>query len=186
MTEKQRQDAMAAVRTLLASLGEDTTREGLDQTPRRVVKFYEEFYESNKDFAFTTFEKEKYNQMVIVKDIPFFSLCEHHMAPFFGVAHIAYLPNKKGKICGISKLPRTLYKFANRLQNQERITTQVAEFLMEQLQPLGCAVVIEARHLCMEMRGAKTHNAVTITSERRGVYESEQGPLQEFLNFIKK
>lgn len=183
MTDEQRKDATMAMRAFLRAIGEDVDREGLQETPRRVVKFYDEFL-NPPEFNFTTFEKEKYNQMVIVKDIPFFSLCEHHMAPFFGMGHIAYLP-ANNRICGLSKLPRTLDMFARRLQNQERITTQVADFLMEKLKPLGCAVVLEARHLCMEMRGVKKHSATTVTSERRGVYEMDPDALQEFMNFIK-
>ena len=172
-----------AVKTLLKLMGEDVTREGLLDTPKRYVKFLKEFT-SPKDFNLTTFENEGSDRMIIVKDIPFFSLCEHHLAPFFGTAAIAYIPNDK--IVGLSKLPRTLDKFSRRPQNQERIGKQVAEYLMENLKPKGVAVMIEARHLCVEMRGVQKHNVHTITSEMKGVFLDDLNCRQEFLNLIKK
>lgn len=171
-----------AVKTLLKSIGEDTEREGLIDTPKRYVKFLKQFCKPEK-FKFTTFTNEGSDRMIIVKDIPFFSLCEHHLAPFFGTASIAYIPNEK--IVGLSKLPRTLDMFARRPQNQERIGKQVADFLMEKLKPQGVAVMIEARHLCVEMRGVEKHNVQTITSEMRGAFLNDMNCRQEFLTLIK-
>lgn len=178
MTEKK--DAVYAVETILEYVGE-TGREGLLETPNRYVKFLDEFLHPPK-FNFTTFAKDT-DEMVIVKDIPFYSLCEHHIAPFFGVAHVAYIPNDR--IVGISKIPRTVDMFANRLQNQERITSQVGEYLMEQLDAKGVAVVLSARHMCMEMRGVKKAGACTITSAMYGLFKDEINTRQEFLNLIK-
>lgn len=179
---KSQREAEAAVRTLINYFDDDPEREGLQETPRRFVKFLQEF--TNPDpFNFTVFEKENYDQMVIVQNIPFFSLCEHHLAPFHGVGHIAYIPN--GKICGLSKLPRALDHFARRFQNQERITTQIADFIEAALQPLGVAVVLEARHLCVEMRGVKKHNTWTTTSHLTGVFRSEIAVRNEFFSLIK-
>jgi GTP cyclohydrolase I len=174
---------IAAVQTLLKSIGQDTEREGLIDTPRRYVKFLKEFC-NPEPFKMTVFENEgSQNEMIIVSNIPFFSLCEHHLAPFFGTASIAYIPNDK--IVGLSKLPRTLDHFARRPQNQERITQQVAEYLMEQLNPKGVAVVLKARHLCVEMRGVKKHDCYTTTSSMKGVFYDELNTRQEFLNLIK-
>jgi GTP cyclohydrolase I len=172
-----------AVQTLLKSIGQDVTREGLIDTPKRYVKFLKEFC-TPEPFNMTTFENEgSTNEMIIVSNVPFFSLCEHHLAPFFGTAAIAYIPNDK--IVGLSKLPRTLDMFSRRPQNQERITQQVADYLMEQLQPKGVAVVIKARHLCVEMRGVKKHDTYTTTSSMKGVFYDELNTRQEFLNLIK-
>ena len=121
--------------------------------------------------------------MIVQTNIPFHSLCEHHIAPFFGEGHIAYIPNRR--IVGLSKLARTLETFSRRLQNQERITTQVAEFLWEQLDPIGVAVVLKAKHMCMEMRGVKKHNTYTITSKMMGVFKDDNKPRIEFLKLIK-
>lgn len=176
------EDCEHLIRMFLSGLGEDIQREGLKETPKRYVKFYDEFL-SPKKFEMTTFT-EKVDEMILVKDIPFYSLCEHHLAPFFGIAHIAYLPSK-GKICGISKIPRTLDMFARRLQNQERITNQVANFMMDALSPLGVGVCLEARHLCMEMRGIQKPGAITSTCALLGVFK--EGPARaEFLQLIKK
>lgn len=177
------EQAEKSIRDFLVSMGEDVDREGLRETPKRFVNFYKEFL-SPEDFKFTTFESEGYDQMIISKDIPFFSLCEHHLAPFFGTATIAYIPQNK-KIVGISKLPRTLHKFAQRLQNQERITRQVAEYIEKKLEPKGVAVYIKARHLCQEMRGVKSHGLETITSEMKGVFRDELSTRNEFLNLMK-
>lgn len=172
-----------AVQTLLKSIGQDVTREGLIDTPKRYVKFLKEFC-TPEPFNMTTFQNEgSTNEMIIVSNVPFFSLCEHHLAPFFGTAAIAYIPNDK--IVGLSKLPRTLDMFSRRPQNQERITQQVADYLMEQLQPKGVAVVIKARHLCVEMRGVKKHDTYTTTSSMKGVFYDELNTRQEFLNLIK-
>ena len=172
-----------AVKVLLKLMGEDVNREGIIDTPKRYVKFLKEFTAA-KDFNMTTFQNEGSDRMIIVKDIPFFSLCEHHLAPFFGTAAIAYIPNDK--IVGLSKLPRTLDKFSRRPQNQERIGKQIADYLMEQLQPQGVAVMIEARHLCVEMRGVQKHGVQTVTSEMRGSFKDDLNCRQEFLQLIKK
>jgi GTP cyclohydrolase IA len=166
-----------SVRALLAGF-DDPTREGLVDTPRRYVRFLEEFL-NPPEFSFTTFESEGYDQMIIQTDIPFYSLCEHHLAPFFGVGHIAYIP--KERIVGLSKLARTLDKFARRFQNQERITKQVAEFLEQQLEPVGVAVCLKAQHLCMAMRGVKKHDTWTITSELTGCFREDAASRAEFL-----
>lgn len=170
------------VRRLLQYFGEDTDREGLKDTPRRFVKFFDEFL-NPPEWNCTTFEGEGYDEMIVQTNIPFHSLCEHHIAPFFGEGHIAYIPNKR--IVGLSKLARTLETFSRRLQNQERITTQVAEFLWEQLDPIGVAVVLKAKHMCMEMRGVKKHNTYTTTSKMMGVFKEDNKPRIEFLKLIK-
>lgn len=181
MTE-QRHLAEESVQNLIEFIGEDSKREGLLETPKRYVKFLEEFT-SPDEFKFTTFTDADSNEMVIVRGIPFYSLCEHHLAPFFGTADIAYIPN--GKIVGISKLPRCLDWFARRPQNQERITKQVADKLMKELNPLGVAVVLTARHMCMEMRGIKKPGAETVTSAMEGVFKTQINARQEFLNLRK-
>lgn len=167
---------------ILELLGEDITREGLIETPKRYVKFMREFLQP-KEFNFTTFDAERTDEMIVQTNIPFYSLCEHHIAPFFGVASIAYIPNEK--IVGLSKLARTLDMYANRLQNQERITTQVAERLQNELNPLGVAVTLKAQHLCMNMRGVKKHDTWTTTSKMLGVFKEDQKARNEFLNLIQ-
>lgn len=182
MNDHIRKKMEEAAATLIMCCDTDSFREGLIETPMRYVKFLDEFL-NPPDFKFTTFANDGKDEMVIVQDIAFYSLCEHHLAPFFGVGHIAYIPNKK--IAGLSKIPRTLDMFARRLQNQERIAHQVAETLMEKLNPKGVAVVLKARHLCMEMRGIKKPGAQTTTSAMRGVFETDLNCRQEFLNLIK-
>lgn len=167
---------------ILKLLGEDPDREGLLETPKRYVKFMREFLEP-KEFNFTTFDAEGTDEMILQTNIPFYSLCEHHTAPFFGVAHVAYIPNDK--IVGLSKLARCVDLYANRFQNQERITTQVAERLMTELNPKGVAVSLKAQHLCMCMRGVKKHDTWTITNKLTGVFK--EGPARnEFLKSIGK
>lgn len=168
---------------ILKDLGEDINREGLLETPKRYVKFMKEFLEP-KDFNFTTFDAEGTDEMIFQTNIPFYSLCEHHTAPFFGVAHVAYIPNSK--IVGLSKLARTVDLYANRFQNQERITTQIAERLQEELNPKGVAVSLKAQHLCMCMRGVKKHDTWTITNKLIGLFKTELTVRQEFLNMINK
>lgn len=167
---------------LLEYFGEDCNREGLKETPKRYVNFLKEFL-NPPDWNCTTFNSEGYDEMIVQSNISFHSLCEHHLAPFFGEGFIAYIPNKR--IVGLSKLARTLETFSRRLQNQERITSQVAEFLEEELQPLGVAVVLKAKHLCMEMRGVKKHNTFTTTSKMTGVFKTDLNARQEFLKLIK-
>ena len=166
----------------LKYMGQNVSREGLQETPRRYVKFMTEFL-NPEPFNMTTFDAEGTDEMIIVKNIPFYSLCEHHLAPFFGTASIAYIPNDK--IVGLSKLPRTLDMFARRLQNQERITSQVAEYLQEQLNPKGVAVAIQAQHLCVAMRGIKKHDTHTVTSKMLGVFKTQLNTRNEFLTLIK-
>ena len=167
---------------ILSKLGEDISREGLIETPKRYIKFMREFLEP-KDFNFTTFDAEGTDEMIFQTNIPFYSLCEHHTAPFFGVAHVAYIPDKR--IVGLSKLARTVDLYANRFQNQERITTQIAERLQNELNPVGVAVSLKAQHLCMCMRGVKKHDTWTITSKMLGAFKDDEKARNEFLNLIK-
>ena len=146
-----------------------------------MLKFYQEFL-SPPEYNFTVFDSEGYDQMIVQKDIHFYSLCEHHLAPFFGTASVAYIPD--GKIVGLSKLARTVEYYARRLQNQERITNQVAQKLQETLLPLGVAVTLKATHLCMEMRGVKTHNTTTTTSKLTGAFKEVPEARAEYLEFI--
>lgn len=167
---------------ILKKLGEDTNREGLIETPKRYIKFMKEFLEP-KEFNFTTFDSEGTDEMILQTNIPFYSLCEHHTAPFFGVAHIAYIPN--GKIVGLSKIARTVDLYANRFQNQERITSQIADRLWNELNPLGVAVSLKAQHLCMCMRGVKKHDTWTVTNKLLGAFH-EGSCRSEFLSLINK
>ena len=171
----------SAIRSVLQAF-DDPDREGLKETPIRYIKFLTEFLNPPK-FEFTTFDAEGMDQMIVQTDIPFYSLCEHHLAPFFGVGHIAYIPN--GKIVGLSKLARTLDLYARRLQNQERITMLVADRLNEELQPKGVAVVLKAQHLCMSMRGIKKPNAQTTTSCLKGQFFDDLNCRNEFLSYIR-
>lgn len=170
------------VRRILQYIGEDTNREGLKETPKRYIKFLKEFC-TPPEFNFTVFDSEKMDEMIIQSNIPFHSLCEHHLLNFFGVGTIAYIPN--GKIVGLSKLARSLEYFSRGLQNQERITTQVAEYLQEKLKPEGVAVVLKARHSCMEIRGVKKHDTWTTTSKMLGVFKDDLNCRNEFLNLVK-
>jgi GTP cyclohydrolase I len=175
-------EELEAVKVLLKSMNENVDREGLAETPKRYIKFLKQFCNPD-EFNMTVFENEsKKSDMIIVSEIPFYSLCEHHLAPFFGTAAIAYVPNEK--IVGLSKIPRTLDHFSNRPQNQERITNQVSAYLMEKLKPKGVGVIIKARHLCVEMRGVKKPGCITTTSSMEGCF-NELNCRQEFLNLIK-
>ena len=181
-------DMQDIIRRLLAELGEDPAREGLVDTPGRVEKslrFLTSGYQADVDTVINNalFTVE-YNEMVIVRDIDFYSLCEHHMLPFFGKAHVAYVPN--GKVIGLSKIPRLVDVFSRRLQVQERLTSQIAECLMDRIQPLGVAVVMEATHLCKAMRGVEKQNSVTVTSAMRGLFHQDARTRQEFLKLIGK
>ncbi len=175
------------VKELLIQIGEDPEREGLMRTPLRVAKAYEfltKGYSENLDEIMNkAIFSEKYDEMVIVKDIDFYSLCEHHMLPFFGKAHVAYIPN--GKIIGLSKLPRLVDYFARRLQVQERLTQQIAETLNEYLHPDGVGVVIEAMHMCMMMRGVEKQNSIATTSAMIGSFKEDERTRAEFLTLIK-
>jgi len=175
------------VKEMLTLLGENPKREGLVRTPVRVAKslrYLTEGYQMDpKEILKNAIFREPYDEMVIVKDIELFSLCEHHMLPFYGKAHIAYIPN--GKIVGLSKIPRIVEVFSRRLQVQERLTTQIAECLMKALRPQGVAVVIEALHLCMSMRGVKKADAYTITSSMLGAFRKDARSRSEFLSLIR-
>ena len=161
---------------------DDPTREGLQETPKRYIKFLREFL-NPPEFNFTTFDAEGTDEMIVQKDIPFHSLCEHHLAPFFGVAHVAYIPN--GKIVGRSKLARTVELYSRNFQNQERVTTQIAERLMSELDARGVAVVLKAQHMCMSMRGVKKPNVPTITSKMMGLFKEDLNCRNEFMNLIQ-
>lgn len=170
-----------AIYDLLDALGENPQRDGLKDTPRRVADMYEELL-SAPELKYTTFDESKYKDIVLLKDIEFSSMCEHHLMPFFGVAHIAYIPN--GKIIGISKLARIVEKYAKRLQVQERMMEQIVEDIQKNLETEDVAVCIEAKHLCMVARGVKKVNAKTVTSKFTGVFE-EESKKNEFYNLLK-
>ena len=177
-----------AVELLLTELGEDPKREGLERTPERVcksLKFLTRGYESDIDAVLNdaTFSVD-YNEMVIVKDIDFYSLCEHHLLPFFGKCHVAYLP--RDRVVGLSKIPRLIEVFSRRLQVQERLTKQIAEIILEKLDPLGVGVVIEATHLCMLMRGVEKQNSFAVTSAMLGSFRSDARTRMEFLELLKQ
>ena len=170
-----------AVADLLRAIGEDPTREGLLETPRRLADLYEEIlagrYQDASEVLSVGFE-ENHQEMVVLRDVPFYSLCEHHLLPFHGVFHLGYIP--KGRVVGISKLARVVETFARRLQLQERLTSQIADALMEELQPAGVAVVGSAEHLCMTMRGVKKPGAKVVTSANRGAFRDNEATRLEF------
>ena len=176
----------AAVRELLIAIGEDPDREGLVETPNRVARMYEEIYaglEEDPRKHLKIFSEDNNDEMVIVRDIPLYSICEHHLIPFIGKAHIAYIPGN-GKVIGLSKLARIVNCFAKRPQLQERLTSQVADFLYENLEPQGVAVVVEAEHLCMTMRGARASGSQTRTSAMRGIMRSDARTRAEALSLL--
>lgn len=177
-----------AVRDILAAIGEDPLREGLQKTPARVARMYTELLQgyATDPLALVNdaiFEVQ-YDEMVIVRDIEFYSLCEHHMLPFLGRAHVAYIPN--GRVLGLSKIPRIVDMYARRLQVQERMTRQIADFLRDLLRPQGVAVVIEGMHLCAMMRGVKKHDARMVTSAMHGAFRSNLATREEFLQNIAR
>jgi GTP cyclohydrolase IA len=178
----------AAVRSILESVGEDPERDGLKNTPARVARMYEELLEGYHTDPIALingalFEVD-YDEMVVVKDIEYYSLCEHHLVPFYGVAHVAYIPH--GKVIGLSKLPRIVDMFARRLQVQERMTQQIADFVEKALHPQGVAVVVEGAHLCSMMRGVKKANARMVTSAVLGRFKSDARTRSEFFEHIRK
>jgi len=182
-------DPLAAdVADAISLLGEDVEREGLLRTPQRVadsLRFLTEgYHQSVEDVIGGAVFAEPYNEMVLVKDIEVYSLCEHHMLPFFGKAHVAYVPD--GKVVGLSKLPRIVDVFARRLQVQERLTTEIAEAIDEALRPLGVGVVIEAAHLCMMMRGIQKQNSRTVTSTMRGVFMTDDRTRAELMELLRR
>jgi len=176
------------IRQLLTDLGEDPSREGLLDTPKRVEKslrFLTHGYAADVDEVLNNaLFTVDYNEMVIVKDIDFYSLCEHHLLPFFGKCHVAYIP--QGRVLGLSKVPRLVEIFARRLQVQERLTSQIAETLREKIRPLGVGIVMEASHLCMSMRGVEKQNSVAVTSAMLGVFQHDARTRMEFLDLIKR
>ncbi|MBI3611328.1 MAG: GTP cyclohydrolase I FolE [Nitrospirae bacterium] len=186
--EEKTQQLQDVIEQLLLLVGEDPSRDGLIKTPERVAKMFrfltkgytQDVDEVLNDALFPI----KYDEMVIVKDIDFFSLCEHHLIPFFGKCHIAYLPDKK--VLGLSKLPRLVEVFSRRLQVQERLTQQIAETIQEKIKPQGVAVVMEAQHLCMMMRGVEKQNATAITSAMLGGFRTRRETREEFLELIKR
>ena len=176
-----------AVRDILEAIGEDPDREGLKDTPDRVARMYEEIFcgifQDPREHLKVTFPEESHEEMVIVKDIPFYSCCEHHLVPFFGKAHVVYIP-KGGRLTGLSKLARVVETIAKRPQLQERIAKETADIIMEELRPYRVMVVIEAEHMCMTMRGVKKPGSKTVTSAVRGVFAKDIATRTEAMNLI--
>ncbi|MBI3317953.1 MAG: GTP cyclohydrolase I FolE [Candidatus Omnitrophica bacterium] len=187
LLREERPEIQGLVRQLLSRLGEDPEREGLLRTPARVERTLQSLthgYQEDPEKLFTGARfVEQYDEMVLVKEIDFFSLCEHHLIPFFGKCHVAYIPD--GKILGLSKIPRLVEIFARRLQVQERLTCQIAETLNLHLKPKGVAVVIEAQHLCVMMRGVQKQNTKMVTSSMLGIFRTDPKTRTEFLSFIR-
>jgi len=181
-------EVQSAVRQILLAIGEDPDREGLKRTPERIARMYAELLSGYQMDPVTVVNDAlfnvKYDEMVIVRDIEFYSLCEHHMLPFMGRVHVAYIPD--GKVLGLSKIPRVVDLYAHRLQVQERMTRQIADFIRDLLHPQGVAVVVEALHLCMSMRGVQKHNARLTTSAMHGAFRANLATRQEFLDNISR
>ncbi|MBI5700735.1 GTP cyclohydrolase I FolE [Candidatus Saganbacteria bacterium] len=176
-----------AVKDILLAIGEDVNRSGIKDTPKRVAEMYEEVFSGLNDDPsknLTIFKQEQHEEMIIVKDIPFYSICEHHLIPFFGKAHVVYIP-KKGRVTGLSKLVKVVDGFAKRPQVQENLVSQIADTMMKKLDPHGVLVVIEAEHLCLSMRGVKKPGSMTVTSAVRGVFKSNATTRAEALSLIK-
>jgi len=177
-----------AIRKLIAEIGEDPDREGILKTPARVAKslrFLTSGYRKDLDKVLNgALYSVEYDEMVIVKDIEIFSMCEHHLLPFFGRCHVAYVP--KGKVIGLSKIPRIVDVFARRLQVQEHLTVEIAQTIMEKIKPQGVGVIVEARHLCMIMRGVEKQNSTAVTSHMLGVFRDNEGTRSEFLRLLKE
>lgn len=186
MSEVNRTQLEEAVRLILEAIGEDPNREGLLDTPKRVAKMYEEVFSGlNEDPEryFETIFSEDHEELVLVKDIPFYSMCEHHLVPFFGKAHVAYLP-QNGRITGLSKLARAVEAVSKRPQLQERITSTIANAIMDKLEPHGVMVVVEAEHMCMTMRGVKKPGSKTVTTAVRGIFKDDSNARSEVLTLI--
>ena len=179
--------AQAAVRELLCAIGEDPDREGLRETPARVARALGEFFagldQRPEDILSTTFDID-HDEMILVRDIPFYSMCEHHLVPFFGHAHVAYIPNVDGRITGLSKLARLVDGYAKRPQVQERLTTQVADAMETVLRPRGTLVLLEAEHLCMGMRGVRKPGSSTVTSAVRGIFRNDVAARAEAMRLV--
>ncbi|HYA26592.1 MAG TPA: GTP cyclohydrolase I FolE [Thermodesulfovibrionales bacterium] len=176
------------VRLIIEGIGENPDRPGLKRTPERIAELYKEIFSGlvcSPEEILKSMEGEKHDEMVLLKDIPFYSVCEHHLLPFAGKAHIAYIP-EGGRIVGLSALVRALEIFAKRPQVQERLTAQLADLLMERLKPKGCMVVVDAEHLCISMRGIKKPGSRTVTSAVRGIFRTKQSTREELLQLIKK
>ncbi|WP_048602323.1 GTP cyclohydrolase I FolE [Rubeoparvulum massiliense] len=176
-----------AVRMIIEAIGEDPNREGLLDTPKRVAKMYEEVFSGLQQDPREYFQvvfSEEHEELVLVKDIPFYSMCEHHLVPFFGVAHVGYIP-KGGRVTGLSKLARAVEAVARRPQLQERITSTVANSIMETLEPHGAIVVVEAEHMCMTMRGVKKPGSKTVTIAARGIFETDTHAREEVIQLIR-
>jgi GTP cyclohydrolase IA len=194
MTKTEEQNALQTatfeelVREMLSRIGEDPEREGLVATPGRVQRAWEflsrGYSQSTESLLNNALFTVEYNEMVIVKDIEMFSMCEHHLLPFFGKVHVAYIPN--GKVIGLSKIPRLVDMFARRLQVQERLTTDIADAIVEAIKPQGVGVVIEARHLCMMMRGVEKQHSSAVTSAMRGVFLETKSTREEFLSLLRQ
>lgn len=186
MVDKER--VKAAVKEILFAIGENPDREGLVETPDRVARMYEEIFaglhQDPKELV-KVFQEENHEEMVMVKDIPLYSVCEHHLLPFVGVAHVVYIP-KKGKIMGLSKLARIVDLLAKKPQLQERLSSEVANVIMETIDPLGVAVVVEAEHLCMTMRGIKKPGSKTVTSALRGIIKTDARTRSEVMSLINR
>lgn len=186
-TDQRQQQVAQAIQTILQSVGEDPTRDGLQRTPERVAKMYQELlvgYHTNlEELLNNALFDVDYDEMVVVKNIEFFSLCEHHLLPFFGFAHVAYIPNQK--VIGLSKIPRLVEMFARRLQVQERMTQQIADVIVEILAPAGVGVVVEGSHLCAMMRGVKKEHARMITSATRGTLKGHSKLREEFMSHLQ-
>lgn len=177
----------AAVRELLIGIGENVDRDGLKDTPARVARAYAEQFGglyTDPDEVLATVFAENHSEMVLVRDIPMYSTCEHHLVPFFGSAHVGYIPGRDGKVTGLSKLARVVEGYSKRPQVQERLTTQVAEALVKRLEPTGVIVVIEAEHLCMAMRGIRKPGAITTTSAVRGIFQTRASTRAEAMSLI--
>ncbi len=174
-----------AVSTILQAIGEDSTREGLTGTPKRVARMYQELFaglDEDPAHLLDVHFSERYDEMVVLRDIPFYSVCEHHLMPFMGKAHVAYLPN--GKVVGLSKLARVVDVFARRPQVQERLTGQIADLLMEKLQARGAGVIIEATHTCMTLRGVRKPGSVMVTSAMKGLFRTNLATRNEAINLM--
>jgi GTP cyclohydrolase I len=178
----------SAVTSIIKAIGEDPAREGLKETPKRVAEMYSELFtglEMDPREELTVGFEEGHREMVILRDIPFYSMCEHHLLPFYGVVHVGYLPNASGRVVGASKLARVVEIFAKRPQIQERMTTQIADALVDGLQPDGVGVIVQAEHLCMIMRGIKKPGSAIVTSALRGAFRHRKEPRAEFFSLLQ-